>query len=182
VLLDFGLNSSPNWYGESYIQPDLSRVLAMLPKSIHHKWLDPVILGQILGTIYNISYVIVINLVLQAILSGVIIDAFQNMRSLEEANLREMHAICQICSIPREKFELKGLSFEHHIQEEHSFWNYFHFWVYVKRLSLKDPKLLSQTEIYFLKTINAPGGHMSTGLSRLIPIYQSMSINNRPSQ
>ena len=46
------------------------------------------LLARTLGTMYNVSYVILINLVLQSIISGLIIDTFSKLREENEAVLQ----------------------------------------------------------------------------------------------
>jgi len=53
------------------------------------------------GTFVNLIYVILINLVLQAIISGLIIDTFGDMRAESEATAEDIRDKCFICSIPR---------------------------------------------------------------------------------
>jgi hypothetical protein len=54
-----------------------------------------------MGTTFNFTYIILINLVLQAIISGLIIDTFGEMRSENEAIEDDIRERCFICSIDR---------------------------------------------------------------------------------
>lgn len=96
-----------------------------------------------LGTAYNLIFIILINLVLGAIISGLIIDTFSEMRAESEEILEDIKSKCFICSISKDEFEQAGVSFQQHIKEEHNMWNYMWFQLY---LELTDPLSYSSIE------------------------------------
>ena len=53
------------------------------------------------GTMFNFLYILLINLVLQAIIAGLIIDAFSELRDESESILRDTVSGCFVCSIKR---------------------------------------------------------------------------------
>ncbi len=55
----------------------------------------------VFGTLFNFIYIVLINLVLQAIISGLIIDAFSELRDENEAIEKDTASKCFICSIDR---------------------------------------------------------------------------------
>lgn len=55
----------------------------------------------LMGTTFNFTYIILINLVLQAIISGLIIDTFGEMREENEAIEEDIREKCFMCSIDR---------------------------------------------------------------------------------
>ena len=59
------------------------------------------IISLIMGSIYNWVFIILINLVLQAIISGLIIDTFSEMRAENEEIEMDIRAGCFICSIEK---------------------------------------------------------------------------------
>ena len=63
------------------------------------------------ATIFNFFYVLFVNLIITAIISGIIIDTFADMRGQLEAVKEDDNNYCLICSIGREKFERKGIRF-----------------------------------------------------------------------
>lgn len=73
-------------------------------------WAD--LIAKIFGTIYSLIYLVLINLVLLAIITGYIIDTFASMREKNEFIEDDMRSKCFICSIGRDQFEQAGLSFE----------------------------------------------------------------------
>jgi hypothetical protein len=74
--------------------------------------------------LWNFSYVLLVNLVLTAIISGIIIDSFSEMRLAEEHRKHEKNNVCFICNIEREDFERLGIDFKNHIKRYHNMWNY----------------------------------------------------------
>eukprot|EP00357_Protocruzia_adherens_P032750 CAMPEP_0115021882 /NCGR_PEP_ID=MMETSP0216-20121206/31174_1 /TAXON_ID=223996 /ORGANISM="Protocruzia adherens, Strain Boccale" /LENGTH=609 /DNA_ID=CAMNT_0002394369 /DNA_START=33 /DNA_END=1863 /DNA_ORIENTATION=- len=81
---------------------------------------------------YNLSYVLIINLIITAIISGIIIDTFADMRSSQEAVNRDQEDKCFICSIKRDEFENNGIPFAIHTKTEHHMWAYIWFKLYLE--------------------------------------------------
>lgn len=135
--LDYGLSNSPGWDGTGYINPQID---ITFPYSTQ--------VAGVVGTLYNLTYVILINLVLQAVISGLIIDTFSSMRAEKEAVQQDIAGKCFTCSIGRDDFEQAGVSYNTHIKEEHNMWHYAWFKIY---LDLKDPLSYSSTENYAIR-------------------------------
>lgn len=135
--LDYGLYNVPNWAGDFYITPELDGELSFV--------YGRTVLARLIGTVYNITYVILINLVLQSIISGLIIDTFSQLREENEATLRDIGDKCFICSITKDDFEQNEISFDLHIKEEHNMWHYLWFQIY---LDSKDELTYSSVENY----------------------------------
>jgi hypothetical protein len=66
--LDYGLNSAPLWPGDGFIRP-------VIPDEYTFPYSD--VVSVVAGSVFQLLYVIVINLVLQAIISGLIIGTVQ---------------------------------------------------------------------------------------------------------
>lgn len=164
--VDYGLSSSPDWESNGFID---SRVISTLSGV---ELLGTSTLGiafsRLLGTIYNLSYIVIINLVLPAIISGLIIDTFSTMRDEQEAIQEDIQSNCFICSISRDEFEKYGISFRRHVREEHNMWKYVWFNIY---LDLKDPLDYSATENHAFESMKS-----DLGFIKLMPIKRSMSL------
>jgi ABC-type Fe3+-siderophore transport system permease subunit len=65
-----------------------------------------ILVSKLAGTVYNLTYTILINLVLQAIVSGLIIDTFSSMREENEAIQADIKDKCFICSLSRYFFSI----------------------------------------------------------------------------
>lgn len=138
--LDYGLYNVPDWENDGYISP-----------SLPFPFLYGTLLARVLGTAYNVSYVILINLVLQSIISGLIIDTFSQLREENEAVLQDISDKCFVCSIDRDEFEQAGISFVEHTKEEHNMWHYVWFKIY---LDSKDPLTYSSSENHAADNFN----------------------------
>jgi hypothetical protein len=129
------------------------------------------VISLISGSIYNAVFVILINLVLQAIISGLIIDTFGEMRAENEAIENDIESMCFICSIDRDEFEQAGVSFEQHIKNEHNMWKYLWFQIY---LDLKDPLSYTAPENYAHQLFGDKQSFVKLG-----PVKKSLSIQRR---
>jgi hypothetical protein len=130
-----------------------------------------VFVSRITGTVYNLVYTILINLVLQAIVSGLIIDTFSSMRNASEEVEADIKGYCFICSIDRDDFEQSGVSFVHHVKEEHNMWKYLWFKLY---LEAKDPLTFSGPE-HYAHTLMTD----KNSFTRLLPIKKSLSLERK---
>jgi inositol 1,4,5-triphosphate receptor type 1 len=138
--LDYGLYNVPSWDNDGYISPTLP-----------FPFVYGTLVARALGTMYNVSYVILINLVLQSIISGLIIDTFSKLREENEAVLQDISDKCFVCSISRDEFEQAGIPFKKHITEEHNMWHYVWFKIY---LESKDPLTYSSSENHSAENLN----------------------------
>lgn len=71
---------------------------------------------------YFINMLIIFNMV-----NSIVVDAFQETREKNNKINEEKTNACFICSLHRSKFEVKGVSFEHHTEREHNIDNYFRY-------------------------------------------------------
>ena len=60
---------------------------------------------------FNFIYILFINLIVTAIISGIIIDTFAQMRQDAEKIADDSKNLCFICNIERERFEMNGINF-----------------------------------------------------------------------
>ncbi|KAJ1438544.1 hypothetical protein B484DRAFT_392240 [Ochromonadaceae sp. CCMP2298] len=130
--MDYGLYEVPDWGSDGYISPELPL---------------PFVYGQLIanaiGTLFNVSYVILINLVLSSIVSGLIIDTFSSLREANEHTMEDIRTNCFVCSISRDEFEQADVSFDTHTKYEHNMWHYLFFQIHIQS---KDPATLSRSE------------------------------------
>jgi hypothetical protein len=119
--------------------------------------------------LFVLSYTILVNLVLTAIVSGIIIDSFSEMRQKNDEIRDDMIERCFICGIEREAFETLGLSFATHIKQDHNMWKYLWFRIH---LDTKDSTDYTGQEQYVQKLINAKK-------TTFFPIKKAMAIEGR---
>lgn len=128
-------------------------------------------LGGLLGTLYNLTYVVMVNLILQAVYSSMIMDTFGSMREEAERLEEDMSSRCFICSINRDEFEQVGISFSHHIHDEHNMWKYLFFKIY---LDVKDPLSFSGPEHFAFTQMKDKQTFI-----HLLPIKRSLSLERK---
>ena len=89
--------------------------------------------GQVLhGFVFNILHYVVVLLVFTAIVSGIIIDSFAELRAAREATRLDILHTCFVCAIEREDFETLGLDFKQHVAAQHNMWDYLFFRLYLE--------------------------------------------------
>ena len=161
--IDYGLNNPPDWNYGSYVKPDLAGWFSTSPWGF--------LISSVLGSFFVISYVILINLVLQSVISGVIIDTFGSMREEAEAIEADIRGGCFICSISRDEFESNGIDYNVHIKDEHNMWKY----VWLKYYLLeKDPLLFTGPEHYAFEQMKEKATFL-----KLFPVKRSLSLDRQ---
>ena len=82
----------------------------------------------------DISYTIIMVSLVWKLVSCLIIDTFESLRSTREEKEEDMNSICFICGLDKEEIEkyYPGKEgFEKHLQD-HSVWNYFFYTFYLE--------------------------------------------------
>uniref|UniRef100_A0A158P902 Ryanodine receptor 44F n=1 Tax=Angiostrongylus cantonensis TaxID=6313 RepID=A0A158P902_ANGCA len=76
---------------------------------------------------YDISFFFFVIIILLAIMQGLIIDAFGELRDQQESATEKLESSCFICDIGKETFDRMPRGFEIHTTKEHNFANYLFF-------------------------------------------------------
>ena len=87
---------------------------------------------------FDLSFFIVVTVVLLNIIFGIIIDTFGELRDERKAKLQEMAENCFICGLNKFQFEMKRLSWNKHTQIDHSLFSYLSFLVHINCKPLED--------------------------------------------
>eukprot|EP00941_MAST-03F_sp_MAST-3F-sp1_P002830 g2830.t1 len=82
---------------------------------------------------FDMTFFIVINIVLLNIVFGIIIDTFGSLREAKNEKYEDMSNVCFICNIDRNTFERSGINFNTHIKEEHHMWNYMKYIIHIRQ-------------------------------------------------
>ncbi|XP_078000970.1 ryanodine receptor 2-like [Glandiceps talaboti] len=77
--------------------------------------------------IFDITFFFFVIVILLAIIQGLIIDAFGELRDQIEQVKEDMESKCFICGIGKEYFDREPHGFEKHVMKEHDFANYMFF-------------------------------------------------------
>ncbi|KAL4003146.1 RIH domain family protein [Acanthocheilonema viteae] len=95
--------------------------------------------------LYDISFFFFVIIILLAIMQGLIIDAFGELRDQQESATEKLESSCFICDIGKETFDRMPRGFEIHISKEHNFANYLFF---LQHLVNKDETEYTGQETY----------------------------------
>jgi len=120
---DYGFRSAPVW-GDADL--DLSRFL------------------------FDYLYNLLVILIMAAIISGIIIDTFSELKEKQQEINEAMQSSCFICSLTRSELERQRVKYEKHILQDHYMWSYARFLLY---LSDTSPSNLSGPESYVKQKI-----------------------------
>ncbi|CDW75428.1 cation channel family protein [Stylonychia lemnae] len=82
---------------------------------------------------FDLSFFVVVIILLLNLIFGIIIDAFADMRDQRNAMEKDVNEKCFICGINRYQFEAKNKVFKDHVLREHNVYAYLFFILYVKR-------------------------------------------------
>jgi hypothetical protein len=156
--IDFGINNPPGWFEHPFIDFNKDEGTSTF-------------FSGLVGTLYGLSYVVIVNLILQAVISTLIMDTFGAMRGAADALSEDITTKCFICSINRDEFEQVGVSFTHHILNEHNMWKYLFFKMY---LDLKDPLSFSGPEHYAFSQMGDKQKFI-----RLMPVKRSLTLERK---
>ena len=74
--------------------------------------------------LFDLSYQILLVVIMASIITGIIINTFQDIKDTNEKMAIDKATICSICSLPKSSFETNATKFESHIKNEHYAWNY----------------------------------------------------------
>lgn len=86
------------------------------------------------GIPVNLSYFIIINLIITSVLSAIIIDTFSQLRAEDIWRKSDTKDYCFICNIARDDFDKLGLNFNKHTKQDHYMWNYLFFRAYLEEV------------------------------------------------
>src|SRR3990167_8841738 len=89
-------------------------------------------------TVLQITFYILINLILLNIFFCIIVDTFKELRDDLQKREEDERNVCFICGFSRKDFEKEEKSFDFHIRYEHHIWNYVYFIAYLTSKSSDD--------------------------------------------
>jgi hypothetical protein len=82
---------------------------------------------EVYRIIFDITFFFFVIVILLAIIQGLIIDAFGELRDQLEQVKEDMESSCFICGIGKDYFDKLPHGFETHVKNEHNFANYMFF-------------------------------------------------------
>ncbi|VDK72063.1 unnamed protein product [Litomosoides sigmodontis] len=116
--------------------------------------------------VYDLTFFIVIIVIVLNLVFGVIIDTFGDLRAERNEKVDQLRNNCFICGLGRGRFDNKIVTFEEHRKNEHNLYHYLYFIVW---LQVKDETELTGPESYVANCIKE---HKSDWFPRM----QAMSL------
>ena len=99
----------------------------------------------VLRFFYDVLFFSFVTLILFNIFTGIIVGAFDELRSETNTNEKDKNDVCYICQLTRDDCLKKNKDFTIHVKEEHFLWNYVYFLTY---LHINDPNNFNSIENY----------------------------------
>jgi len=100
--------------------------------------------------LFDITFFLLIIIILLNIVFGIIIDTFSAMREATENAAGDMKTVCTMCGLERADLDRHGSGFDQHIKLEHNMWKYLYYAVYLLQ---KDPTEYTGLETYVSEMI-----------------------------
>ena len=88
--------------------------------------------------VFDLLFYISITTVLMAIVFGLIVDTFSELRDQKNAMEEDMNTVCMICGHKRSVIELKGEGWNKHTLQVHNPFAYMYFLLYIKEKGVLD--------------------------------------------
>lgn len=101
-------------------------------------------------TFLDLSFYIVLIVIVLNLIFGVIIDTFGDLRTEKNEKEDILKNNCFICGLERGKFDNKAITFEEHNENEHNLWHYLYFIVW---LQIKDETEFTGPESYVAQAV-----------------------------
>ncbi|CAM9147821.1 unnamed protein product [Discosporangium mesarthrocarpum] len=146
------------------LRTDLGNLLLLLTN-------EDGIVHRISRFIFDVSYWVLVPLLLMNMVAGIIIDSFAQLRD-EEADLRmQRESQCVICGIGRGEFDRSGKGFLEHVMSDHRMWNYILVRAY---LDEKEPLDHTGQESYIQRLqkrdpANPDVSYFPVGVAKVLP-------------
>jgi hypothetical protein len=99
----------------------------------------------------NLEYLF-ITLLLIAIISGIIIDKFGELRARREEYYQDCENNCFICGKTKKELDqdMNSPRFEHHIKFEHNLWDYVYFIANIQEMKRNNVENITYVEQYVI--------------------------------
>uniref|UniRef100_A0A6A7G5P7 Inositol 1,4,5-trisphosphate receptor n=5 Tax=Hirondellea gigas TaxID=1518452 RepID=A0A6A7G5P7_9CRUS len=117
--------------------------------------------------LFDMLFFFIIIIIILNLIFGVIIDTFADLRSEKQQKEHTLQNNCFICGLSRSMFDNRDVSYETHIEVEHSMWYYLYFYVLVKE---KDRTEFTGPESYVYAMVQE-------GKMDWFPRMRAMSLN-----
>mmetsp|Transcript_10620 Transcript_10620/g.13902 ORF Transcript_10620/g.13902 Transcript_10620/m.13902 type:complete len:330 (+) Transcript_10620:253-1242(+) len=87
--------------------------------------------------IFDLSFFIWVGMILFNIITGLLVDGFGSLREEDNERRDILENSCFVCGFTRTGYDdipnFRGPNFDYHLTDEHNYWSYVHYYVYLKR-------------------------------------------------
>lgn len=121
----------------------------------------------------DMAYWILIDVIIQNILFGLIIDAFSELKDERDQLALEEETRCFVCNLTKDEFERANQDFDKHIATEHNIWDYIFYIYSFKHLysEVRSATEFTTTEYYVNEQLNK-------NLFKWLPLKKALAIQN----
>ena len=117
---------------------------------------------------YDVTFFLLIVIIMIDLVFGVIIDGFMELSTAEEMHREDRENHCFICNVERKTMEKNRKNFDEHREGKHNLWNYVNYMVFLTFANLHD-----------LNAINSYAkDKMSKGDIRWLPTFKDEEKKN----
>jgi len=99
---------------------------------------------------FDLTYYIIIVVLMLNIVFGIIIDTFRELRINQQKQEYDKLQVCFICGAERDDLEKECVNFENHRIQEHNTWNYVYYVIGLKFMDVQD---MNATNSYVMEKI-----------------------------
>lgn len=101
---------------------------------------------------FDLSFFMIIIVILLAIIQGLIIDSFGELRDRQLQVTKQLENHCFICGVSKVELDKKPQGFKRHIAKEHNLWMYLFFFMHLR---IKSETEFTGQESYVKAMLNA---------------------------
>lgn len=99
---------------------------------------------------YDMTFFVVLIVIVLNLIFGVIIDTFGDLRAEKNEKEQILKNNCFICGLDRSRFDNRSVTFETHRETEHNIWHYLY---YIVMLQIKDETEFTGPESYVAQCV-----------------------------
>lgn len=88
--------------------------------------------------IFDISFFIIVIVILLSIIFGIIVDTFAELRDARRETEHDIDNCCFVCGRMKHEFELRGSGWSQHTQVEHNIWAYLAYVIYITKKPMNE--------------------------------------------
>ena len=125
--------------------------------------------------VWDLTFQIIFIYILIAIITGIVIDGFGDLKAEKEEAEEDLNSICFVCNVTRFRADQEGIGFDKHIRLEHNPRSYLYFLIYLQRKEWVD---MTGQERYIYNKVWPSGSEKRD--FRWIPRERTFTLDDQP--